>query len=342
MLKALALTSLAVSLFAPLSSAQNSALVEFDAGAQGWSINGLVSVLPAGGNPDEMLDYPDPIDNFGIAVRNSTQAAFLGDYTAKGDVTLSLDMQVDYIMNFGLNFSRELVVILYDDDVQGPSGAARVWSSLGVLNGNGMGWTNFSVDVTDVNSTTLPAGWGGGGDEDPNTFEPILPAGSTWTSVLSGIDRIEFTTLVPGFFFSFAHFDLSADNISIQPIANSAWTDLGFALAGVNGDPALVGSGSLASGSINSVDLSNAAPVATAGIFIGLSAITAPFKGGTLVPNPDALIIVNTDALGEFGLGFHMPAGVPAGVSLFVQMGVQDGAAINGVALSNAIEGVTP
>jgi hypothetical protein len=51
------------------------------------------------------------------------------------------------------------------------------------------------------------------------TYEPILPAGRTWTNVLQGVDRIEFTTYVPGYFYGFTNFSLSIDNASIAPIA---------------------------------------------------------------------------------------------------------------------------
>lgn len=334
--------ALALLLGATTASAQNQAVVGFDAGNQGWSVNGITAITPTGGNPDERLRYPNPVDTFGIALRNNSQAAFLGDYTAKGEVTVGVDVKVDFISFFGSPVPRELVVILYDDDATGPSGSAGVWTSLGVLNGNGIPWTTFETEITDVNSTTLPAGWGGVGDEDPGTFEPILPAGSTWTSVLAGVDRIEFTTFVPGFFFGFTNFDVSFDNVSIQPLAGSAWSDLGSALAGVTGDPVLSGIGDLSSGSLNRLNVSNAAPSSVAGYLVGASAISAPFKGGVLVPNPDLVLLFNTTAQGTLGLGFIQPAGFPAGVSIYVQVGVQDAAAVAGVALSNALVGLTP
>ena len=61
---------------------------------------------------------------------------------------------------------------------------------------------------------------------------------------------------------------------------------MGSALAGVTGDPLLVGTGTLADGSSNSAKLSNAAPSATAGLFLALSSTPVPFKGGTLLPSP--------------------------------------------------------
>jgi hypothetical protein len=123
----------------------------------------------------------------------------------------------------------------------------------------------------------------------------------------------------------------------------SAWTDEGSALAGVAGDPRLAGSGTLAAGSDNAVDLSNAAPSATAGLFLALASTPVPFKGGTLVPVPFfEPVIVTTSGTGSLPLPFVMPVGVPAGTELWVQWAIQDAAAVKGVSLSNAVLGLTP
>jgi endonuclease/exonuclease/phosphatase family metal-dependent hydrolase len=126
-------------------------------------------------------------------------------------------------------------------------------------------------------------------------------------------------------------------------LASEAWSDQGCALAGVSGDPALVGSGPLSGGSDNAADLSNAAPSATAGLFLALAGSAVPFKGGTLKPFPffDP-VILNTSPAGEIPVPFVMPLGLPAGTELWVQWAIQDAAAVKGVALSNAILGVTP
>ncbi|MFT7465423.1 MAG: hypothetical protein ACI9EF_003790, partial [Pseudohongiellaceae bacterium] len=80
-----------------------------------------------------------------------------------------------------------------------------------------------------------------------------------------------------------------------QPI----WTDQGSSLAGVSGSPFLQGCGTLVGGSQNSVDLSNAAPSALAGLFLGLSSAPVPFKGGTLLPAPlFAPVLLNTSVTG--------------------------------------------
>ncbi|MFT7464398.1 MAG: sulfatase activating formylglycine-generating enzyme [Pseudohongiellaceae bacterium] len=125
--------------------------------------------------------------------------------------------------------------------------------------------------------------------------------------------------------------------------AGDAWTDQGCALPGVSGAPLLVGTGTLAGGSANTVELSNGAPVALAGLFLALSSTPVPFKGGTLKPVPFLPpVFVNTSAAGGISLPFVMTAGLPVGTELWVQWGIQDSAAINSVALSNAIKGVTP
>lgn len=124
----------------------------------------------------------------------------------------------------------------------------------------------------------------------------------------------------------------------------NAWVDSGFALAGVNGDPVLVGTGDLSDGSANSVELSNAAASAFSGIFIGVGPGTPTnFKGGQLLPVPFLkLLFVNTNGGGGFTLPFVAPSGIPSGFEIVVQWAIQDGAAVSGVALSNAVTGTAP
>ena len=122
------------------------------------------------------------------------------------------------------------------------------------------------------------------------------------------------------------------------------WTDAGSALAGLHGDPLLAGSGSLAAGSSNAVELSNAAPSTLAGLFVALSSSPVPFKGGTLLAFPTVIEVrvLVTDEEGGMALPFRMAPGLLPGTELWVQWAIQDAAAVKGVALSNALLGVTP
>ena len=159
----------------------NQAAVGFDAGPQGWSLNGWDTVSPTGGTPGARLHWDNFVDTFGMSARNNTSPAFIGDYTAKGEVTLGIDVLVDFIVFFTTPVPRDLVVILHDDDAFGGAPPAAVWKNLGTLDGNGAPWRRVLATITDVHSDTLPAGWNCAGDEDPVTFEPVLPAGRTWS-----------------------------------------------------------------------------------------------------------------------------------------------------------------
>jgi hypothetical protein len=83
-------------------------------------------------------------------------------------------------------------------------------------------WEHFSVTIADTSAMALPAGWGGYGAEDPNTFEPMLPPGRTFTSVLAGVDELAFSTLAPGYFYGFTDFDVSLDNLTISRVPEPA------------------------------------------------------------------------------------------------------------------------
>ncbi len=217
------------------ASAGVSHTTTFDNGPEGWSVNGWDIPDPAGGNPGAHLHWDDFVDTFGISLRNETDARFIGDYTARGPVRLSVDVDVTSITFFGGQVSRDLVVELRDyDNPPDFYPYVSVWFNLGTLPAPGSGWTTMGVDINDPNSAVLPAGWGGTGAEDPNTFEPTLPPDRTFASVLAGVDEILFTTYVPGFFYGFTNFDVSFDNVSIQLIpAPGGAGALALAMAGL-------------------------------------------------------------------------------------------------------------
>ena len=117
-----------------------------------------------------------------------------------------------------------------------------------------------------------------------------------------------------------------------------SWTDLGLGKAGTNGVPVLAGTGTLQGGSSNQVDLTSALASAPATLFVGLSNISTPFKGGTLVPSPDFLINVATNGAGAISLPFTWPAGIPLGTKLYWQIWVSDSGAANNLSASNGLE----
>jgi MYXO-CTERM domain-containing protein len=204
----------------------------FDNGTEGWSISGRDTIVPDGGNSGANMNGI-LVDVFGADIRNNTNQDFLGDLTRYGSsIEVSIDIKTNSIASFNGEVPRELVVEFRDYD--NPNGLpwTSAWYTLGVIGSNfNPEWTTFSVIIDDTSALDLPAGWGGYGDEDPNTFEPILPEGRTFASVLESVDELAFTTFVPGFFFGFTSMDLQIDNISISTVpAPSA-----LALVGLGG-----------------------------------------------------------------------------------------------------------
>lgn len=207
-------------------------ITTFDNGTEGWSVSGRDDISLVGGNPGANMDV-ELLDVFGADIRNETNPVFQGDFTDSGPLTFTVDVKVDSIQFFGQEVEREFIVELRDNT---PSSAGlpyvSVWASLGTLSSMNTGWQTYSIELLDPNSPTLPAGWGGTGDEDPVTFEPILPADRTFASVLASVDELHFTTFVPGFFFGFTYFDIAVDNVGFIPEPTSAsLLLLGLALA---------------------------------------------------------------------------------------------------------------
>ncbi len=122
------------------------------------------------------------------------------------------------------------------------------------------------------------------------------------------------------------------------------WKDEGQALAGVAGDPHLVGTGTLEPGSSGSLSLDQAAPNALALLFVSTNSAPAAFKGGVLVPVPPILqVVVVTSAAGNMVLSWNQyPAGMTSGADLYFQYAISDAAAPKGVALSNAVHAKHP
>lgn len=192
---------------------------DFSSGAEGWTgpigPGGGTSIQTSGGNDGAYMRTI--FNNFGITFRNDSNAAFLGDYTGSDEVTISIDVRVDFLNFFGQDVSRPWLVEMRDfDTAQNGYPWTSVWFLFGdISQASNNDWTTFSVTFN-PNSTELPSGWAGYGDEDPKTFEPILPEGVTFADVLSGVDEIAFTTLQPGFFFGFTDHTVGIDNISVS------------------------------------------------------------------------------------------------------------------------------
>lgn len=214
-------------------------VVTFENGTEGWvPAADCGTIVPNGGNPGAywnvasvICETDEPILQPWFFLGNSSDPAFVGDYTAKGPVRISIDVDVvDYTYYwFGnaVEESRQVVfefVDLDDPYVDPDTGYSWPWTSViyvaGYLPNRDAGWKTFHVDIEDPTATELPAGWVGfGGPEDPVTYFPQLPPGVTFADVMAGVDEIQIHAIEPGYWydFGFVH-DLNFDNISITGI----------------------------------------------------------------------------------------------------------------------------
>ncbi|MHC5209295.1 MAG: FG-GAP-like repeat-containing protein [Planctomycetota bacterium] len=120
------------------------------------------------------------------------------------------------------------------------------------------------------------------------------------------------------------------------------WVDLGAGLAGAGGEPLLDGSGPLTPGSTVELDLSGALAGAPATLVAGVSSLFLGFKGGTLVPSPDALVPLAVSGAGGINLSGTWPGALPSGTQLLLQYWVVDASGPVGYSASNAVRGDVP
>ena len=207
----------------------------FDGGSDGGFIGNFV-FEEFGGNPDGNAHINAGGPFFFPSLRTGgigepMNPIFLGDFSGFAQVTFGFDIRVDSITNFnGVEIGRPFGIMLIDRDSQGPSGSAGVFFETQFLAASIQDdWTTYTAIIDDPTSATLPPGWIGFGDEDPMTFEPVLPAGATFATVLASVDEFRLTGAVPGFFFNNAFFDVRIDNISVK-------TKTGCFVGDVNGD----------------------------------------------------------------------------------------------------------
>lgn len=191
----------------------------FENGAEGWSLNGREMIFPTGGNPGARLNLFT--QSFGAHAINTTNSEFLGDFTRYGSpIRISIDLNAILVRSvpLGRPLMHSMIVQLVDtNDSDDPRTWVSVWYKLGTIGERVPGWQELSVTV-DPTETTLPVGWGGTGDDDPVTHMPRLPLDRTFDSVMTSVDQIRFTTMVPGYFYPTSFFHLQVDNIELSAV----------------------------------------------------------------------------------------------------------------------------
>jgi len=234
-----ALTAMTMA-FTPAVVALEPTVVTFDNGMEGWSANPDCETINAdAGNPGAYLNIEPRADcgdgyfyKSRFKLETETNPAFLGDYTAKGPVRISIDVNINFFDFFGffpiaVEEYTELNVefIDYDNSYTDPA-TGYSWPYTSVLytgetfNSRDDGWKTFDIDIEDPLATEVPEGWTGfGGPENPDTYMPQLPPGVTFADVMAGVDEIQFHTWKPGYSYAIRFlYDIDFDNITIKEL----------------------------------------------------------------------------------------------------------------------------
>ena len=115
----------------------------------------------------------------------------------------------------------------------------------------------------------------------------------------------------------------------------------GKALPGALGAPVLTLSGQMCAGHNYNIALTNAAPSSISAMIVGFAAINSKFNGGTLVPNPNVVVILPTNAGGGLAFSPPWPVGLDS-LPLYFQWWIADPTGPFGMTASNAVHTVPP
>ena len=155
---------------------------------------------------------------------NPVNPAFVGDFSPFTNITFGVDVKTVSMLDFfGTERSRPFGIALINENIVGSDGPSGVYFQLGDLSVfDNADWTSYSVTIPDPTSATLPAGWIGFGQTNPVTFEPELPDGVTFASILAGVTEFQFSGAVPGYFYGPINANYYVDNISVTVPAPAA------------------------------------------------------------------------------------------------------------------------
>jgi hypothetical protein len=137
--------------------------------------------------------------------------------------------------------------------------------------------------------------------------------------------------------------DMDGTRLDMGALPYDPWTTLDGSVAGAAGTPRLTGTGAVQAGFELELTLTHAPAAGAVLLVVGLQALQAPFKGGTLWPSADVLVgPLLASPAGTLTLAGTWPAGLPSGFSFWSQTWIADAGAPFGFSASNGLRGVQP
>jgi len=196
---------------------------DFESGVAGtWHMGGQEVFFPDPADPTNTYIGVEYGDYYWINLRADSASEVTGDLTRHGgELTFAIDAQVFQLDNwFGEPMDPRSFPHVLELVDHPPAGSTDPSVSVYYV-GPGLppqfsGWERFVYTIPNPTGAELPPGWGGTGAEDPVTFEPMLPPGRTWRSVLENVDEVRFTTAVPGYFYIPSFWEMGFDNIEVS------------------------------------------------------------------------------------------------------------------------------
>jgi hypothetical protein len=203
------------------------------------------------------------------------------------------------------------------------------------------------VAAIEANGLYMNNGRGGGFGMAAQGFGPLEPVdgdlGDSYAFAFGDLDGDQLADIAVANFGSvnmiYRNLGRQWDKLDADPIT----TDM-TSILGLNGRPALGGAGTLEGGTPILITIDDGPVFGFANLYIGLSTIFAPFKGGVFVPAPDlAILALPLDGHGKATLSGGMPS-LPGGLSFFTQAWMADPTASTGlgVTATNGLSMTTP
>ncbi|MBX3402187.1 MAG: hypothetical protein KF699_02130 [Phycisphaeraceae bacterium] len=187
-----------------------------------WYMNGNQELMDDWRSLDSWCLHLPPEAYWGVVLStDNPSSGLLGDLTQHASLRVSFDLRNFLFINFFGDpidpESRPIILELHDEgDPENWEDNVSVWFRGLPMPSMDDGWVHYEMTIPVPAGSEMPEGWSGTGDEDPVTFEPRLPAGRTFRSVLQNVTQVRISTFEPGYFYTFSGIEFGADNIKVE------------------------------------------------------------------------------------------------------------------------------